>query len=111
MPDNDFISRHEHNEFARRMEEANQRIMDENKRQNERLKIVEEAVNKINELALSVAQMATSIETMADALKKQGLRLETIEQKPAKRWEAVVEKIIFLALGAAAAMVGAKIGL
>ncbi len=40
----DTISRSEHEEFARRMKDENQRLEDENNRQNRRLEVLEENV-------------------------------------------------------------------
>lgn len=78
-----------HDEFAKRME-------DEHKRQNKRITDLEEKVEDIGSLTASVASLAKSVEQMAKAQEKQGKRLEVLEQKPAKRWEAIVEKAILV---------------
>lgn len=78
-----------HKEYARRME-------DEHKRQNDRITALEEKVEDIGTLTASVQSLAKSVEQMAKAQEKQGKRLETLEQKPAKRWEAIVEKAILV---------------
>ena len=49
--DQDYITRREHEEFARRMDSENERIKDENARQNKRIAIVEESVSEFNKLA------------------------------------------------------------
>lgn len=109
--DPDYMTRREHEEFAKRMDTENARRDDENKRQNERIKQLEAAINKIADLTVSVEKMAVSISTMATEIKQQGERLETIEQKPAKRWEALVSDIIKLLVAALIGFGLAKIGL
>lgn len=82
-----------HEEYARRMD-------DEHKRQNKRLTDLEKKVDDISSLTASVESLARSMEQMSKAQEKQGKRLEALEQKPAKRWEAFVDKVIW-ALAAA----------
>ena len=48
---------------------------------------------------------------MATELKSQGERLEQIEAKPGKRWEAIVSDIIKLIVAAAVGFALAKAGL
>lgn len=78
-----------HDEYAKRMD-------DEHKRQNKRIADLEEKVEDIGSLTASVESLAKSVEQMAKAQEKQGKRLETLEQKPAKRWESIVEKAILV---------------
>ena len=83
--DQDYITRREHEEFARRMDIENERIKDENARQNKRIANVEESVNEFNKLALQIEKIALSIQQMTEEISKQGERLENIESKPGKR--------------------------
>lgn len=78
-----------HNEYAKRME-------DEHNRQNQRIKELEDKVEDIGDLTASVASLAKSVEQMAKTQEKQGKRLEALEQKPAKRWESIVEKALLV---------------
>lgn len=87
--DGSYLSKDVHDEFARRMQ-------DEHTRQNRRITILEEKVEDIGELTTSVASLAQSVELMAKAQEKQGKRLEALEQKPAKRWESIVEKALLV---------------
>lgn len=107
--DQDYITRSEHEEFARRMDSENQRIKDENERQNKRIsiveEIVEESVREFNKLALQIERLATSIRQMGEEISKQGEHLENIESKPGKRWESLMTGIV----GAIAGAVGAAI--
>lgn len=101
----DYLTRREHEEFARRMETENHRIKDENERQNKRIGIVEESVKEFNKLALQIERIAVSIQQMTEEISKQGARLGSIESKPAKRWDALISGII----GAVAAAIAAAI--
>lgn len=105
MGDKDFISRSEHEEFAKRVEAENKRQDDEDARQNARIAKLEESVEKMTALTISVEKMALSVEQMAKELKSQGERLEAIESKPAKRWDLLVSGVI----GAVAAMIGSGV--
>lgn len=93
-----------HEEFARRME-------DEHKRQNKRITDLEDKVEDIGSLTASVESLAKSMEQMAKAQEKQGKRLEALEQKPAKRWEALVDKALWAIAGALFAYVLSQVGL
>lgn len=110
MPD-EFITRREHEEFARRMDTENQRRDDENKRQNERLKAVEAAAQRIGDLTVAIEKMAINIGTMATEIKNQGIRLERLESKPAKRWDNLVTDIIKIVVATLIGFVLAKIDL
>lgn len=101
----EYITRQEHSEFARRMESENQRIKDENERQNKRITIVEESVKEFNKLTIQIERIAASIQQMTEEISKQGARLENIESKPGKRWESLITGII----GAIAGAVGTAI--
>ena len=46
----EYLTRREHEEFARRMESENARIKDENDRQNKRIGVVEESMKEFNRL-------------------------------------------------------------
>lgn len=93
-----------HNEYAKRME-------DEHKRQNKRIGDLEAKVEDISDLTSSVASLAKSVEQMAKAQEKQGKRLEALEQKPAKKWEAFVDKVIWAVAAALIAFILSYLGL
>lgn len=66
------ISREEHEEFARRME-------DEHKRINHRVADLEDTVRQIGELTASVERLAQSVESMAKSQSRQEARLEELK--------------------------------
>jgi SMC interacting uncharacterized protein involved in chromosome segregation len=76
-----------HSEYVKRVDA-------ENERQNERLTALERGLQEIGKITANVEVLATNIQAMTDEIKKQGARLEAIEQKPAKRWDAMVGAII-----------------
>lgn len=102
--DGNYLPMAVHKEYALRME-------DEHKRQNKRIADLEEKVEDIGTLTASVESLAKSVEQMAKAQEKQGKRLETLEQKPAKRWEALVDKALWAIAGALLAYVLSQVGL
>ena len=62
------ITRAEHNEFAKRLEE-------ENRRQDKRIELLERSVREIGALTTSVEKLAMSVESMVKEQAKQGERL------------------------------------
>lgn len=80
------ITRAEHEEFARRME-------DEHHRLNVRMKSVEEKTDTLTRLTTSVESLAKSVEAVTH-------RLEKLEQKPAENWNTVI-KAVLTAIGSA----------
>lgn len=90
------ISRAEHEEFRRRMEE-------EHRRNEKRISILEENTKQIGSLTTSVEKLAQSIEMMVREQEEQGKRLETLEGRDGEKWRSVVghivNTIISLALG------------
>ena len=77
------ITRAEHEEFRRRLEE-------ENKRQDARIGILEDSVRQIGALATSVEKLAVSMQSMLKEQEKQGKRLETLEDRDGAMWRKVV---------------------
>lgn len=104
MPDTPYLLKSVHEEFALRMDE-------EHKRQNKRINTLETNVKDISSLTTSVASLAKSVEQMAKAQEKQGQRLEALEQKPAKKWESFVDKVVWAVSAALIAFILAYLGL
>lgn len=93
MPDVEYVTKELHDESIRRID-------DENDRQNARLSALEQGLKEVNKITISIERLTANIETMTDEIKKQGIRLDEIEKKPAKRWDVVIT-------GALSAIVGA----
>ena len=91
-----YVSLEVHTEFAKRIEA-------EDNRQNKRLEVLEQGQIQISKLISSVEVLAANVENMTKELNKQGIKLEEIEGKPAKRWETVISCFITGLIGAAIA--------
>ncbi len=81
-----------HGEFAARM-------VEEDKRQNRRLDLMEENINRINDLTVSIERMEVSMSNMIEEIKKQGERLEKLENEPVETYNQVKQSIITAAVG------------
>lgn len=89
----DFITRVEHEEFARRME-------DEHGRQNKRIELLEESMQKQNALLSSIEKLAVNMESMQKELTKQGERVEVLESRDGEMWRKVTGYVITTVIGA-----------
>lgn len=86
------ISRAEHEEFSKRIEE-------ENHRQNRRIEILEKNVQQLAALTSSVEKLAYSIEGMVKEQESQGHRLEKLESKDGEKWRSVSSYVITVIIG------------
>ena len=98
------ISREEHDEFTRRME-------DEHKRISHRLTGLEETVRQIGQLTASVEKLAVSVESMAKTQTRQGERLEELESRDGKMWRKVSGYVLTTVIGAILTFVLMQIGI
>lgn len=64
------------------------------------MKEQDESIRKVQTLTIEMGEM---IKRHDEQIADQGKRITAMEQKPAKRWEAVVEKVITLLVAAAVA--------
>jgi len=74
-----------------------------------RIDQLEKNTEALNKLATAVEVMATKQDTMAETLDRLDAKVETIEQKPAKRWDGMVEKFVAGLVGALATLIFAGI--
>ena len=86
------ITRAEHEEFRRRIEE-------ENKRQDKRIEILEENAKRIEGLNSSIEKLALNMENMLKEQLKQGKRLEVLESRDGEMWRKVVSYAITAIVG------------
>ena len=68
-------------------------------------------LDALDELTTSVKVLATEQSTMKTDIGEIKTGLKTLTDKPAKRWEAIVDKAIWLVAGALIAFVLAQLGL
>lgn len=62
------------------------------------MKEQDEAIRKVQDLTIEMGEM---IKRHDERLDDQGQRIRTIEQKPGKRWDVVIDKIITVLVAAA----------
>ena len=86
-------------------------IEDENEVITQRLNKQSALVQDIQELSSSVAVLANNMKSLLDEQQRQNKRLEELEKKPVKRWDAVIDKIVMTVLGALIAYVLLQVGL
>lgn len=98
------ISRAEHEEFRKRIEE-------ENDRQNKRIDTLEGNIRQIGTLATSVEKLAVNMESMLKEQEKQGKRLETLEKRDGEKWRKAVEILITVIVGGVAGFILAQFGM
>lgn len=79
------ISRAEHEEFRRSMEQANENLAAENRRQNKRLDALEKNERQITELTVSVRELAVNMQSMTAELARQGTQMEQQAQQTGER--------------------------
>lgn len=102
--DDTLITRAEHEEFKRRLEEAN-------KRQDRRIELLEENTKQIGSLTVSVEKLAQSIESMVKEQEQQGKRLEVLEGRDGEMWRKVTGYIVTAIIGIVIGYVFTQIGM
>lgn len=98
------LTRAEHNEFARRME-------DEHVRQNHRISELEKALEQNNKLLVSVERLATSMETMQKEQSNQGERLKKLESRDGEMWRKLVGYVVTTIVGIVIGFLFMQIGM
>lgn len=98
------ISRAEHEEFCKRMEE-------EDKRQNARIQSLEKQTETITELAISVKELAASVKQLAESEKKHDDKLEELSNRDGERWRNVVGYVITVIVGIVIGFIFKQIGM
>ena len=86
------ITRAEHEEFVKRME-------DEDRRQNRRIEILEESVQQFTSLTASVEKLALNMENMLKEQEAQGNRLEALEDRDGEKWRTVTSYVMTTVIG------------
>lgn len=102
--DNEYVTMQFHNEYA-------ERIKDEHKRQNRRLDELERSTKENGKLALSVERLALSVQHMVEEQRKQGKRLETLENRDGESWRKAVGYLLTTIIGIVVGYIFKKIGM
>lgn len=98
------ITRAEHEEFAKRMNE-------EHIRQNHRISNLEKALEQNNQLLVSVEKLALNMENMQKEQKEQGERLDSLESRDGEMWRKVTGYIITTVVGIVIGYIFMKMGM
>ena len=94
-------------EHERRLTEVEER----SKSNSHRLDKLEESTEVINRLATSMEVMAERQEQVVETVGKLDSKVTLLEEKPAKRWDALVDKIVWAIAAALIGFVLAQVGL
>lgn len=94
-------------EVALKLQETTDRSL----RNEGRIKKLEGESAVLHQLATSVAVMAEQMKTMNTSVKTLTNEVEEIKDKPGKRWDGLVDKIVWAIAGAVLAVILAQIGL
>ena len=100
----EYITRTEHNEFAKRVDE-------ENRRQNDRLDSHDNTLRQILSISNSVEKLAIHMEHMSEEQKSQGERLKVLEDRDGEKWRSVVSHIIVAVVTAVVSFILGRLGL
>ena len=76
-----------------------------------RIKKLEAENDVLHQLATSVAVMAEQLKTMNASVDSLSDKVDDLEKKPGKRWESMVEKVIWAVAAAIIAFMLGRIGL
>lgn len=98
------ITRAEHTEFEKRMQE-------EHSRQNHRINELEKAFEQNNKLLISVEKLALSIENMQRELRDLCSRINVIEDRDGEMWRKVVAYALTAVVGAVIGFISTQVGM
>ena len=88
-----------------------QETTDRSTRNEGRIKKLEGENAVLHQLATSVAVMAEQMKTMNQSVSTLTTEMEELRDKPGKRWDSLVDKIIWAVAGAVLAYIIAQMGL
>ena len=79
---------------------ALQEVKDRSLRNEGRIKKLEENPQALNDLALSVRELATDQDNMKNDITEIKTDVKALTAKPAKRWDGIVDKVLYAIIGA-----------
>lgn len=88
-----------------------QQIEDNIQAHKEELDKQADILKDIQKLSTSVSILANNMELMLKEQQSQNTRLQLLENKPAKRWESIVDKIVMLIVGGVVGFALYRLGL
>lgn len=87
------------------------RVDDRSLRNEARIKKLEESNATLHELATSVAVMANQMETMNSNVATMQSDVADLKNKPAKKWDSIVDKVAWALIAAALGFILAQLGI
>ena len=79
---------------------ALQEVKDRSLRNEGRIEKLEENQQALNDLALSVRELATDQDNMKNDITEIKTDVKVLTAKPAKRWDGLVDKLLYAVVGA-----------
>lgn len=98
------ITRAEHEEFRRRIEE-------EHRRQDKRLELLEIQTEKISEQNTAIERLATNMEHMLNEQVAQGNRLKVLEDRDGAMWRKVAGYAVTAVVGILIGYIANRLGI
>ena len=98
------ITRAEHEEFKKRLEEKNDR-------QDKRLSLLEQQVEELKKTAVTIERLSNIMESMLREQKSQGERLQKLESLDGEMWRKVVGYIATAIIGIVIGFIFKQIGM
>lgn len=83
-------------EFAQKLEAVDARC----KSNTHRIDELKDEITAVNRLATAVEVMATKQNSMGESVDRLETKVDAIEAKPAKRWDGLIDKALWLLVGA-----------
>ena len=83
-------------EFAQKLEAVDARC----KSNTHRIDELKDEITAVNRLATAVEVMATKQNSMGESVDRLETKVDALEAKPAKRWDGLVDKLLFAVAGA-----------
>lgn len=105
------LCRKEHDERMNKVELDLQSVKDNVDVLKESIKKQDKILSDIQELSTSVSILANNMKSMLDEQRNQSSRLAELERKPARRWEAVVDKVLMLGIAGLVTFLLVRLGL
>ena len=98
------ITRAEHEEFRRRMEDEHRRI-------SRRLTNLEQQTEQMTNIALSVQDLASSVKNMTEEQYEQSDRLRRLEDRDGEMWRKVISYAVTVIVGILIGFIFRQIGM
>jgi hypothetical protein len=100
----DCITRREHDEFVKRME-------DEHHRMSKRISEASDEIKEISKIANAVNKLAVNMEMMLKEQQEQGERLEKLEARDGEMWRKAVGYVVTAVIGVVIGYIAKKLGM